>query len=467
MLLALVAVLLAPVGMPDGPTMVASAQEADGAGEQAAPPEPATGDPALEPEGDRGPRGRRARRQADHASRSNRESGTDAVRAAANEANEPPAVVAPADQIADEGRAKSFVLGSFADSRGDGPWAVEIDWGDGSARSTLRREETGRLRAPHKYADDGAYDVAVTVTDRDGAAGAARFVVAVANVAPGVPAPTDADTTEGISRSFMLGPFRDPGARDGPWVVEVDWGDGAKDTWSRNDRSRFRTMHKYADDGVYRATVAVADKDGGTGSASFSVTVSNAPPWVSTPPDQIAHAGLFSSLRLGVLRDMGPDDPWTVDVNWGDGSKHTTFSRAATGTLPNESHHYLLIGTYRVTVTVTDADGASSKGSFQVTVRGSNPLPRLVATFDQTASAGVSTPISLGELRVDWDNGPYTVDVDWGDGSEPTFLHGVLAGDRPVAAHVYDRPGTYRVHATATDADGARGYTIPFVVSVS
>ena len=56
------------------------------------------------------------------------------------------------------------------------------------------------------------------------------------------------------------------------------------------------------------------------------------------------------------------DGPWTVNVNWGDGSPHTTFTRATQGTLGTQTHTYADNGTYTVTVTVTDKDGGSRLG---------------------------------------------------------------------------------------------------------
>src|SRR5439155_497750 len=69
-------------------------------------------------------------------------------------------------------------------------------------------------------------NVAIRVTDSDGASDTASEsvqVVNVANVAPSVTAAADQASNEGASHSFDLGSFTDPGD-DSPWHVSVDWG---------------------------------------------------------------------------------------------------------------------------------------------------------------------------------------------------------------------------------------------------
>ena len=65
----------------------------------------------------------------------------------------------------------------------------------------------------------------------------------------------------------------------------------------------------------------------------FTFTVSAATNPVVTPPaNQTATEGTSKSFSLGSFTD--PDgSPWTVDVNWGDGTAHTSFSVSSAGSL--------------------------------------------------------------------------------------------------------------------------------------
>src|SRR5258706_9238652 len=111
--------------------------------------------------------------------------------------NDAPTVTAPIDQSANEGASTSFLLGSFGDPGADSPWAVDINWGDGSTHLTFNQLATGSLGlASHTYADNTTppatgYTVPVQVTDKDGGTDSKTFKITVNNVAPTVTTPTD------------------------------------------------------------------------------------------------------------------------------------------------------------------------------------------------------------------------------------------------------------------------------------
>ena len=90
-------------------------------------------------------------------------------------------------QIADEGISALLSLGSFTDPGLDHPWAVDVDWGDGSAHTAYSLFRIGSLGSRwHTYNDDGTYQVTVTTTDKDGGSGSATFQVMVAKCSTGL-----------------------------------------------------------------------------------------------------------------------------------------------------------------------------------------------------------------------------------------------------------------------------------------
>src|SRR5207249_10743551 len=101
-------------------------------------------------------------------------------------ANIIPAAPAAADQPASPTRPSSDLLGSFADlSPNDQPWAVDVDWGDGSSHLTASLASQGSLGSQsHTYADNGAYTVTFKVTDEDGGVDTDKLQVKVANLNP-------------------------------------------------------------------------------------------------------------------------------------------------------------------------------------------------------------------------------------------------------------------------------------------
>src|SRR5438874_779111 len=137
---------------------------------------------------------------------------------------------------------------------------------------------------------------------------------------------------------------------------------------------------------------------------------------------------------------------WTVDINWGDGSAHTTFTTASQGSLGSSSHTYGEEGSYTVTITVTDNVNASGSETFQITVfdpavaasdvnyssgPGTNLINQAVATF---TDPGGAEPNAL-------DPGPlsflFSATIDWGDGS------GTSAGTITQNVSTYTVNGSY------------------------
>ena len=71
-----------------------------------------------------------------------------------------------------------FSRGSIADP-GPGPWHATVDYGDGTGPRALPVGGNKSFHLTHRFTQPGDYTVTVAVTDPDGAAGTASFVVHV------------------------------------------------------------------------------------------------------------------------------------------------------------------------------------------------------------------------------------------------------------------------------------------------
>src|SRR5206468_4263053 len=130
----------------------------------------------------------------------------------------------------------------------------------------------------------------------------------------------------------------------------------------------FSGNHTYAQDGIYNVTIAVTDKDGGTGTSSATaVTVANAAPTGAAPtvaPTSTSEGSSTSFTVSGTFTDPAgaADEPFTAVVNSGD----TTTSSATASATANPfgysfsgSHTYAQSGIFNVTISVTDKDGGT------------------------------------------------------------------------------------------------------------
>jgi len=320
---------------------------------------------------------------------------------------------------------------------------ANIDWGDGVVDT--HAAAGGSLSVDHRYADDGYYEVTVTVTDDDGASNSIITSVTVYNDAPQVDAGNDLTGDEGVAVTVDAGYF-DPGSAD-THTATIDWGDGTAEAAATNDGNLTGT-HVYADNGDYTVTVLVIDDDDTGGIDTLNITVRNRAPEVQS---EYPHYTEIEGYPISVRADYDDvnADRHVASIDWGDG---TTEPVAAVGGSVTGTHVYADNGEYKVTVTVTDDDGGSGSDTLIVTV--DNVAPEVDAGPDQSGYES----LSIMALSVDYsDRGSadtHTATIDWGDGVVDTPA---AAGGSMTAYHQYADDGIYTVTVTVTDDDGASG----------
>jgi hypothetical protein len=210
------------------------------------------------------------------------------------------------------------------------------------------------------------------------------------------------------------------------------------------------------DNGTRTVRGQIRDKDGGVSELTKSVTIDNVVPTVTTA-NQTATEGSAATLALGSFSDPGPDNPWSVDVTWGDGSAHYSATAATVGPLGSQGHTYADSGTYTVTVRVTDKDGGVGTSTYSVAVANVAPASSLPATAGATLNVAAS--LSFGPAT-----DPSTPDTSAGFHYAYDCNNGPLTGANyansatsNAVACTWTAIGTYTVRGRIFDKDG--GYT--------
>jgi PKD repeat protein len=296
------------------------------------------------------------------------------------------------------------------------------------------------------YTEAGSYTVTLTVTDDRGATATQTLTIEVSedsNIAPAADVvATPSSGTAPLSVSF-----------DGSGSSDVD-GTVASYAWNfgngQNGSGPTPPPVIYTLPGTYTATLTVTDNKGATGTATQLITVvrppNHTPTAVVTAAPATGNAPLLVQLSSAGSAD---DDGAITSYAW-------NFGNGSTSTSPNPSAVYNTPGSYTVSLTVTDNDGASSVKSTTVVVNPANvpPVPVIVAT-PLNGSAPLLVNVN-GAGSSDSDGS--VVSYSW------TFGNGQTATG-PVASTTYSSPGTYQIKLTVVDNRGASRSTTTTVVA--
>jgi PKD domain len=248
--------------------------------------------------------------------------------------------------------------------------------------------------------------------------------------------------------------------------TSVDWGDGTSSAATCADFNHVNTgSHTYADEGTYNA-VANYTSSNGARTAMFTVDVADAARSGSSIA-VAATAGTQFAGKVAHLVDANPAPPagdYTVSINWGDGSNS---SGTVSGSDVSGAHTYAAAGTFTVTVSITDAGGASTNVVDTATV-GAAGQPAPKAAFTIAAPAGNGAPLVLDGSAT---HGPGTTPVrtyNWqvagantstdtcGGGTSKLKLYAPHAGAETITLTVTDIAGRTSQVQQRTTVSGLR-----------
>lgn len=193
---------------------------------------------------------------------------------------------------------------------------------------------------------------------------------------------------------------------------EWSFGDGASSMYSK----KTDPTHIYTSEGIYTVTLTVRNQaQSSQKTGTISVTAQKPVAAFSASPTS-GNSPLTVSFT-----DKSTGSPASWSWNFGDG----TYS-----TIQNPTHIYYGVGTYAVSLTVTNTAGSSVSSS---TINVSS-APAIVADFNSNVTSGkVPLKVQFNDLST---GNPTTWNWDFGDGTNSTIKNPI---------HTYQAIGTYTV----------------------
>ncbi|WP_420459510.1 PKD domain-containing protein [Neolewinella sp.] len=250
-------------------------------------------------------------------------------------------------------------------------------------------------------------------------------------------------------------------------TATIDWGDGVSEAMLvKQLANRTDAQHRYFAPGSYQVTVTLRDGCGGevTGRADRLIVVTGCGP--ASPAPEITDIEVPTTVQAinQILKayvdytDADDDDHHLAMIDWGDGVTEAMSVKQLTNRA-DAQHRYSAIGTYTVTVTLTDSCGNTdtevARHRIEVQKCGAvNHRPIIDSIAVPTTTQAIGQILKAYTYYTDHDDqDDHTATIDWGDGVTEAMSVKQLT-NRADAQHRYFAPGSYQVTVTVSDGCG-------------
>ncbi len=312
------------------------------------------------------------------------------------------------------------------------------DFGDGS-------KAYGKI-ARHSYADDGIYNVTLTVKDNDGATSVTWKLITVANVPP---IANFTFTTQFLHVSFNSTSYDLDG-----FITNYTWdfGDGSI-AYGKN------VNHEYGGEGSYIVNLSVRDDDGSVAWISREVVVSlaNHPPYATSPSPSNGSVDIAIDIQISVY--VYDEDGDMLTVKFYDALNNKEIGEAGnvdSGSKATVAWNGLDFSkTYYWYVIVSDGKEETKSDIWHFSTRANSPPSKPEISGVESGYTGMTYSFSAKSNDEDGDKIRYG--FDWNnDGIIDEWSDFVTSGKAAARSHSWSSEGVYYIRVIAEDEYGAK-----------
>ena len=303
---------------------------------------------------------------------------------------------------------------------------TEWKWifGDGDTLTVIRPNNPN---IQHRYDSVGTFTVTLIITNSNGCESSVSRQITT------LPSPI-ADFTYTPACMNELTQFNDASVPNGGGnVVSWRWNFGDPISTVNNTSTQQNPVHQYNTAGTFTVTLLVENTQGCTDTVSHQVSVTELP----EVDFNITEACIGADVQFTIDSIITPiDSIATYFWDFGDG---------ITSNLQNPSHSYLTVGTYTVSLIVTDINGCSNTVSHDLSLAA---LPQ--SLFGVSESQCNTDPIQFTNFSTTEEGYITEWHWDFGDGNDSI----ISFPNNPNLSHLYATNGTYTATLTVTNSNG-------------
>ena len=219
-------------------------------------------------------------------------------------------------------------------------WTWRVDWSDGATSSGTIAAGARSFDISRSFADSGALEATVTVTDDASEVDVDRFVLNVLNLAPTLTIDAPGTYTEAATYRLAI-TASDPAGSADPLTYRVDWGNGEVQTLTAQQLAVAggavtRTLPDApgADGSVVNRIISVTvdDGDGGITTRQQAVVVTNVvQTFIGTAGDDALTSRPWGDIYNGLAGNdtISPGDGWDT-IDGGTGFDRVVYSEMST-----------------------------------------------------------------------------------------------------------------------------------------